>query len=179
MDSHHSTRRIVSVRTKQLGGIALIATLIFAISAFLAGSAGAQSGGCTGTFAGATALDSDGDGVSDAVETQTGTDVCDPGSVPSLVCGEYISGYDAANFDADNDGVSDADETAAGTDPCDAASVAGATSTQTTTAVSPAVAEPPLLALTGPSTATVLVIVAMLLVGLGAASVVVGKSVDS
>lgn len=124
----------MSVGTKQLGGIALIAALIFAIGAFLAGSAGAQSGGCTGTFAGATALDSD---------------------------------------------VSDADESAAGTDPCEAASVAGATSTQTTTAVSPAVAEPPLLALTGPSMATVLVIFAMLLFGLGAASVVVGNSVDS
>lgn len=164
---------------KSVGLLAALAGIIFVASLLFAAPAGAQSGGCTGSYADATALDSDGDGVSDSDEIQTGTDECDPSSTPELVCGEYVTPYDSSSFDADNDGYSDAMEKAAGSDPCDATSVVSSVTTQ------PPVDEPaasvtnapaaPLLALTGPSAFTYLIGSGLLLVALGSASLVVGR----
>ncbi len=176
--------------------IFVLASLAFALFATV--PAAAQSGGCAGgPFAGATTLDSDGDGVNDSDEVSSGTDECDPNSTPTFVCGGYVNGYNAAAFDSDNDSYTDAAETAAGTDPCDPTSVIAAAVTTTTAAPSTTTAAPtpttvdtgagtgaaaqqaPTLALTGPSTATLTFVVGLAMVLLGAASLAVGRRVDA
>ena len=62
--------------------------------------------------------DSDNDGVSNTQETQLGTDPLDPNSTPVDTDGDGIA--DAFDTDDDNDGVSDADEATNGTDPLNA-----------------------------------------------------------
>lgn len=168
--------------------IFVLASLAFAL--FATAPAAAQSGGCPGgPFDGATTLDSDGDGVNDSDEVASGTDECDPNSTPTFVCGGYVSNYDAAAFDSDNDSHTDAEEIAAGTDPCDSTSVIAAAATTTTTTAPTtttaaagaggAAQQPPTLALTGPSTATLAVVVGLAMVLLGAASLAVGRRVDA
>ena len=155
-------------KSKRITSRLVVATLLATLGlGFLTiGSAGAQSAGCTGgPYDGATALDSDGDGVNDSDEVRAGTGECDPASTPTAVCGEYVASYDASTADTDGDGHTDAAEVAAGSDPCDATSVVAAAVANTPT---PQAA--PTLALTGPSTALVsaLIGVAALLLGLSA-----------
>ena len=81
-------------------------------------AAGAQlnsAGGCDATFAGATATDSDGDGVSNADELTVGTNPCDPAEAPSAVCGDFVVGYNPSIADSDGDTFTDAVEAALGT----------------------------------------------------------------
>jgi len=212
----------------------LLATLVVGVLAIQ--PVAAQSGGCAGgPFTGATTLDSDGDGVSDANEVTAGTDQCDPGDAPTSVCDEFVANYDASvadsdgdgvtdaienssgtdacsatdtptavcgayvasynssTFDADNDGGTDAAEIAGGTDPCDATSVLGAAAAQvtTTTTEAPATTAPTTtvaagaadevaeLALTGPSTAALGLLVALVMMILGMASLAVGRRVEA
>ena len=71
-----------AVSLRRSAGLTLAAITILMV--VLAAPVGAQSGGCPGgPFPGATATDSDGDGVSDADELAAGTDECDPTSVIS------------------------------------------------------------------------------------------------
>jgi LPXTG-motif cell wall-anchored protein len=132
------------------------------------------TGPCDGAgHAGATATDGDGDGVSDAIENQTGTDDCDPNDTPTQVCGEYVANYNASAFDTDNDGHSDAAEDEAGTDKCDPDStIAGAQVSP------PAAAQPPTLALTGPSTSVLIALIGAALLAIGAASLTVSRRVE-
>lgn len=68
-----------------IGRSAMFMLVIFAVAHLMIGSAGAQSSGCpNGPFEGATALDSDGDGVNDGDEVLAGTDECDPASTPTV-----------------------------------------------------------------------------------------------
>jgi len=149
--------------------------LLAAIAIVLAGfvtPAAAQSGGCVnGPHDGATATDSDGDGAADATEVVAGTDECDPTDTPTQVCGEWVANYNAATADSDNDGYTDAAEDSAGTDKCDSTSVIAATSNNVAS-------EPPLLALTGPSTAMLLTLSGLSLVLIGFASVAVGRRTE-
>ena len=89
-----------------------LAIAVLAVGALSINAVGAQSAGCAdGPFAGATALDSDGDGVNDGDEVLAGTDQCDPASTPVTVCGAFVASYDAATADTDGDGVVDRVET--------------------------------------------------------------------
>lgn len=135
------------------------------------------TGPCDGAgHAGATATDGDGDGVSDAIESQTGTDACDPNDTPTSVCDEYIASYNPSTFDSDNDGHSDAAEDAASTDKCDPDSViAGAAVTPPAATPTPA----PTLALTGPSTSSVIALVGLALLAMGAASLTVSRRTEA
>jgi|GEM_PF-4284800 len=160
-------------KSKRITSRLLVATLLATLGlGFLAiGSAGAQSAGCTGgPYDGATALDSDGDGVNDSDEVRAGTGECDPASTPSAVCGEYVANYDAATADTDGDGHTDAAEMAAGSDACDSTSVIAAAANNTPAPqAAPVDQAAPTLALTGPSTAMVsaLIGVATLMLGFG------------
>ncbi len=158
-------------KTNRITSRLVVATLLATLGlGFLSlGTAGAQSAGCTGgPYDGATALDSDGDGVNDSDEVRAGTGECDPASTPTAVCGTFVANYDPATADTDNDGHTDAAEAAAGSDACDATSVIAAAVTNTPT---PQAA--PTLALTGPSTAMIsaLIGVATLLLGIMAMAV--------
>ncbi len=145
------------------------ATLVAAL--ILVAPAGAQSGGCEGgPYPGATATDSDGDGVSDADEVVNGTDECDPNDAPMQVCGDWVVGYDASTADTDGDGFTDAVEDSAGTDKCDSTSVVAGTAATT---------QPPLLALTGPSQLELLAALGLVLVTVGFGSVAIGRRVES
>ena len=98
-----------------------------------------------------------------------------------------VANYNAATADTDGDGFTDAAEIAAGTDQCDAASVIAAaqtgttttTTTEASTTTTTAVQEVPELALTGPSTALLGLLVALAMVVLGVASLAVGRRVDA
>jgi hypothetical protein len=59
--------------------------------------------------------DSDGDGVGDSVETQSGTDPLDPLDIPTDTDNDGTP--DVLDTDDDNDGLSDTDESTLGTDP--------------------------------------------------------------
>lgn len=148
--------------------LVVLAAIALVFTGFMA-PAGAQSGGCAnGPHEGATVTDSDGDVASDAVEVVAGTDECDPTDTPVEVCGEWIADYDASTADSDNDGYTDADEDSAGTNKCDSTSVIAATGNNTN-------AQPPLLALTGPSASMLLTLSGLTLVLAGFASLAIGR----
>lgn len=172
---------------------ALVVTVL-AVGSLSIGVAGAQSAGCTGgPYAGATSLDSDGDGVNDGVEVQAGTDECDPDSTPTSICGEWVANYNAGTADTDADGHTDADEVAAGSDPCDASSVVAAAAaattttttaaaTTTTTAATTAAADAtaaPALALTGPSTSSMIAMIGLAMLMLGFAARAAGNRAEA
>ncbi|MGI9608230.1 MAG: thrombospondin type 3 repeat-containing protein [Acidimicrobiales bacterium] len=77
----------------------------------------------------------------------------------------------ATPTDSDGDGVSDADEILAGSDECDPTSVISTPA--------PPTPVPPRLALTGPSTAMLSVMVGMALIIVGAAAMSLGKRAES
>lgn len=167
-----------NVHSSRVTSRIMVATLIATLAlGFLSiGTASAQSAGCAGgPYDGATALDSDGDGVNDADEVRAGTDGCDPASTPTAICGTFVANYDAATADTDDDGHTDAAEVAAGSDACDATSVIAAAAV-TPAAATPAATTPaaaPVLALTGPSNAMISALIgfATLLLGIGATAV--------
>lgn len=178
-------------KSKSAGRVLTILAILALSLAGFASPAAAQSSGCAGgPFDGATATDSDGDGVSDGDEVAAGTDECDPAEAPTNVCGNWVTGYDATTADTDADGHTDAAETSAGTDHCDETSVIdanvtnnGANNTTDTTTTNNATnntaAAAPTLALTGPSSATLLALVGMSLVLLGSASLAMGRRAEA
>ena len=76
----------------------------------------------------------------------------------------------ATPTDSDGDGASDAEEVLAGTDECDPTSVVAGTA---------AAAQPPVLALTGPSGAIVLAYAGLVLVTSGLGALAIGRRVDA
>ena len=132
----------------------------------------------------ASVADTDADGVTDAAETAAGTDACDASSTPTVVCGQDVADYDASVADTDADGVTDAVEATDGTDPCDSSSVLAATIAATTTddddtEATDVANEIPELALTGPSNVTLGLLVALVMLVLGGASLAVGRRVEA